>query len=324
MKFLNDLRFQKNLLLQNKSCLNKGTYILHNNLRTYLQLGHSASKWFPSAKITLKNIVKILIARIFYSIRINKNGKQFSAQAVYFSNELQTCNRDIKFFDYEKQIIKTICPNRSRYDSYMRNRSYFGDYFPLVDLLATDEEELAFVEKMITKSSISDEEWESVFQKLFSIYSAYYNKKEIDAKHNVTYLCTNFSRGKIEKNYFVTSFYRQHGDLSSDNFIYDTNGNVYIIDYEHADYYPYFYDLFFLMVNLYVWKDNHIGINLMVKGSFDNYFKNTADDSTTSIYDAFLLFADYFLSVYSKKGLPYEWCVKYDEFFGHVLDMLKR
>ena len=324
MKFLKDLRFQKNLLKKNKTCLKKGTYILHNNLRTYLLRGYSANSWFPNAKYTLKNIAKLLIARFFYSITTRKNGTQFSAQAIYFSNELQSSNRDIKFFDYEKKRVRTVCPNRLRYDSYMRNRSYFGKYFPLVDLLVTDEENLAFEERIIIKNDVSDSEWEPVLRKLFSIYSEYYKKKDIDKKQCVAYHCTHLSLYKIDRNEYLTTFYRQHGDLSPDNFIYSASGSVYFIDYEHAGYYPYFYDLFFLMVNLYIWKDNHIGINLMIEGSFDDYFVNARENGIASIYDAFLIFADYFLGVYNKKGLPSEWRAKYDRFFVEVLKELKR
>ena len=78
------------------------------------------------------------------------------------------------------------------------------------------------------------------------------------------------------------------------------------------------------MVNLYVWKDNPIGIQLMIEGCFDDYIKTAAVNSINSIYDAFFLFADYFLNVCDQEGLSYNWHVKYKTVLCDILEKLSR
>jgi len=230
MKFLNDLQFQKNFLKQHRSYLKRGVYFLHGNLRTYISNEHKSNNWFPTVTYSIKTIIKVLIARVFYSVVVCSSKSEFGAQAVYFSNSHDTFNRDAKFFNYQEKVIKTVCPNKQRYDLYMNNRAYFEKYFPMVDLLLSDEKHLTFNEKMITKKSVSNNEWESVFRTIFNIYSSYYKIADID-KTSTVYHCTRFSSYGTERKDFSIVLYRQHGDLSSDNFIYDINGNIFFIDY---------------------------------------------------------------------------------------------
>ena len=131
-----------------KAYLKKGVYVPHDNLRTYILKGYKLDDWLPNSKHSLKNMIKILIARIFYSVRIRDNGTEFSAQAVYFANTPDHSNRDAKFFDYESKRLRTICPNKARFDTYIHNWQYFKNYFPLPDLLFADEEHFVFAEKM--------------------------------------------------------------------------------------------------------------------------------------------------------------------------------
>ena len=323
MKFLSDLQFQKNFLKQHKAYLKKGVYVPHDNLRTYILKGYKLNDWFPNSKHNLKNMIKILIARIFYSVRIRDNGTEFSAQAVYFSTVPQVYNRDAKFFNYEEKKIRTICPNKVRYDLYMHNRGYFVKYFPMVDLLMSDDERFVFEERMIDNRGVADGEWETVFRSIFDIYSAYYKTNGID-KIKTDYHCTNIPNYVPGCISFSTVLYRQHGDLSSDNFMYDADKRLFFIDYDHANYYPIFYDLFFLMVNLYIWKRNDIGISLLTNGAFDAYFSNVTEGETLCVYDAFLVFADYYLGLCKKDGLSEEWQIKFEKILFDIMGRLKR
>ena len=323
MKFLNDLRFQKDFLKRNKSYLKKGVFVLHENLRTYVLKERKKDTWFPGTKRTLKSKIKSSVARLFYSVQVRKSGDDFSAQAVYFSTVPHVYNRDAKFFDYEGKRVRTVCQNKVRYDLYMRNRTYFEKYFPMVDLLSADEERLVFEERLIDKISVPKDAWESVFRTIFDTYSTYYQLSEID-KTRVAYRCAQISESAAEAPEFTTTLFRQHGDLSSDNFIYDKNGKVFFIDYDHANYYPVFYDLFFLIVNLHLWKGNDIGIRLLTRGAFDAYFTDLSENGISSIHDAFFLFADYYLSVCQKEGLSSKWIAKYKAFLCDTLERLKR
>lgn len=268
-------------------------------------------------------MIKILIARIFYSVIAAENGTEFSAQAVYFANTPDHSNRDAKFFDYENKTVRTLCPNKVRYDTYIHNWEYFKNYFPLVNLLSADEEHFVFDEKMIEKRSVPDREWETVFLTIFGIYSAYFHTPGVDKK-DVVYKCSYMPNCDNENSKFSITLYRQHGDLSADNFIYDKDGKLFFIDYEHADYYPCFYDLFFLIVHSCVWKNNDIGIKLLESGAFDSYFNGGIESGISSVYDAFFIFSDYYLGVCKKSGVPEAWLNKYTKFFCDILEKLKR
>lgn len=323
MKFLHNLKFQKDFLKQNQACLKKGTYVLHGNLRTYVLNKHMKGNWFPTEKQSLKHMIKVLIARIFYSVRVPKDGDKFSAQAVYFSTVPQIYNRDAKFFDYEAKKVRTICQNKIRYDLYMRNRVYFEQYFPMVQLLLADDERFVFEERMIDNKGVADGEWETVFRRIFDIYSAYYKTNGID-KIKTDYHCTNISNSVTSGISFSTVLYRQHGDLSSDNFMYDADKRLFFIDYDHANYYPIFFDLFFLIVNLYITKRNDIGIRLLINGLFDAYFRDAAEGEILCVYDAFLVFADYYLGICKKDGLSEEWRINFEKILLDIAGRLKR
>lgn len=324
MRYLSQMKFYKHFLEENKDYLKRGIYVPSSNLRTYTLPQYRQDNWFPSGKYTLKNIVKILIARAFYSVIVRKDGSKFSAQAIYFSNMPQQYNRDAKFFDFDKKRIRTVCPNQKRYDLYMRNRLYFEKYFPMVDLLFADDEHYIYEEKIIEKMRVPDSEWNTVFRYLLGIYSAYYETPGIDQMH-VAYQYKHLSNHIDKKGgEQVITLYRQHGDLSSDNFIYDVNGKVYFIDYDHANYYPAYYDLFFLMIHLYIWEGNDIGIKFLINGAFDDCGKNIKGGSIASKYDAFLLFADYHLEVCAQEGLHEQWQRKYEKIFCGILDQLRK
>lgn len=325
MKFLSDLQFQKNFLKQHKAYLKKGVYVPHDNLRTYILKGYKLNDWLPKGKYTLKKLVKKLVAHTLYTVRVFENGNDFTSQAVYFANTPPSnhSNRDVKFFDYESKTVRTICPNKARFDKYIHNWQYFKNYFPLPDLLFADEEHFVFDERMIEKRSVPDREWIYVFQTIFDIYAAYFHTPGVDKK-NVAYKCSYITNCDNEDCRFSVTLYRQHGDLSADNFIYDADGKVYFIDYEHADYYPCFYDLFFLIVHSYVWENNDIGIKLMESGAFDSYFSSAVESGISSVHDAFFVFSDYYLGVCKKAGVPEDWCTKYKKILLDILEKLRR
>ena len=322
MKFFDDMRFQKEYLEKHRSYLKKGKYVLCGNLRAYTLKELQKGNWFPSEKSSLENRVKVWIARAFYSVRVRQDGSEFCAQAVYFSNMPKVYNRDAKFFDYEHKKILTVCPHEKRYEMYMRHRSWFEPYFPMVDLLAADPERFVFEERIVDKKKVAKDEWESVFHTLFEIYSKYYPAPGILQKAE-DYPCAHFSDLAFGRQTFSTVLYMQHGDLSSDNFIYDTSGSIYIIDYDNANYYPYFFDMFFLIMNLYIWEDNDAGVRLLLDGAFDRYFDFSLAGDVRSVYDAFLLFANFYLDFYTKKRLPDSWLNKYENCFRTVLTGLR-
>lgn len=73
MKFLADLVFQKQTIVKHQANLDKGLFVLHRNLRTYIRIGNKYD-WFPGAEKNWKNCIKFLIARLFFSVWSNQQG----------------------------------------------------------------------------------------------------------------------------------------------------------------------------------------------------------------------------------------------------------
>lgn len=321
MSFLRELKFQRDTLIKNKEYLNKGNYILHQNLRTYLlsgEIGKGAS--FPFGERGMKNVVKGLIARLFYSVKVKEDGNKFLAQAVYFSNLPDEFNRDIKFFDYRSQRILTVCQNEVRFQLYFKNRKYFEEYFQMPKLLWYNETERIFAEELIPKKRIPGPEWGNVLTGIFDCYLNYYRSVGAD---QISCRPSDMLQPGLEKILSEIALYRQHGDLSSDNFIYSENRDVYFIDFDHADDYPYYYDPLFLIVHLDFYEGNAIGMDLFLSGAFDAYFYDVMPASQNPVYDCFAAFTDFFWRKRIKDYVSERQKAEYRNYLQCILDKLK-
>ena len=61
----------------------------------------------------------------------------------------------------------------------------------------------------------------------------------------------------------------------------------------------------------------------MTNGVFDNYFNNVTESGIFCVYDAFLVFADYYLGVCKKEGIPQEWQIKIEKILCDIIGRLK-
>lgn len=297
MKFFNNLKFQKQFLEYNKAYLKKGKYVLHGNMRTYLlkENWKNAKRYsFPEEKYGFVGWIKRCIAHFFYSVKISKNGEKFNGQAVYFSNLPDSFNRDAKIFDYDTKKICTICQNKKRYDLYIGNREYFEKYFNMPELLFRNDKRFIYEERLIEKHSIQGEFWKEIYHKLFGLYQQYFAAQDAEIKDDEYSLSSELTDLNISTYLKTVYYYKQHGDLSPDNFIYEKSGKIYFIDFDHANYYPLFYDVFFLMINLYVVEGNKVGVKLFLEGEFDKYFEQIPTESRNIKLVCFAWFVECF------------------------------
>lgn len=271
---------QKKQLLKNTDYLKKGFYVLHNNLHTYLHLGtkHEAVK-FPNGGTGLKHFFRLIVGRLFFTVYVPENGKKFRADSVYFTTVPNPNYRDAKFFDYctnEKKVL-THCANTKRYDLYIKNRSKAAVIFPLPKLLYHNENELVYMEEIINSIDWQKDEDMSacVYNSLFNFYINYYS--QCDGK--------SFSKS-VEDNANLPSLLQMpeeitmtlhHGDLSADNFKFTRNKELFFFDFDHANLFPLYYDIFFLIFNEAIINGNWSGYDLLKSGAFDNYFRNIAE-----------------------------------------------
>lgn len=271
---------QKRQLLANSDCLKKGLYYLHGNFRTYLYLGtrHNVID-FPEGSAGIKHAIKLLIGRIFYSVWIPKDGEKFQADAVYFANTGFLDDRDTKLFSYksEDKTVLTRSIDRQHYSMYMSNRAKASKNFPLPDLIYQDDALCMYAERIVGGISWREDEERArlVYLKLFGFYKNYYSFAKL-----CNYLISENERcaqpSEIqEPDKCMTALH--HGDLSSDNFKVQENHEIIFMDFEHADFFPLYYDVFFLIFNEAVVNGNFFGYNLLLNGEFDGYFKNCSE-----------------------------------------------
>lgn len=189
----------------------------------------------------------------------------------------------------------------------MKNRAYFELYFPMIELTYMDDEHFIFEEKMIKKRRVQDEDWESIFIRLFKNYHTYYQMQSCDWKE-CSYSCKHLQYSRFTDRETQIVLYRQHGDLSTDNLILTDKGDVYLIDFDHGAFYPYYYDLFFLMLDLYVKEKNEIGFKLLIDGEFNSFLSDIpiGEAEPYSMREAFLLFANFYLDKCQRSGMGQE------------------
>ncbi len=268
---------QKNLMKKNSTYLKKGKYVLHDNLHTYMHTQASEGiVVFPKGRKGKKNFVRKILGKVLYSVRVPKNGEKFCADAVYFATVPNPEYKDMKLFDFSSQgkRVLTLCANRKRYDLYIKNRNRVEDKFPLPRLLSNDAEGLSYTEELVSGISWQGEgETEKkVYGALFRFFNSYYEKTEIRAFLPADSDNQNLPEGLIITENFGTALH--HGDLSADNFKFSKEGGLYFFDFDHANTFPLYYDIFFLIFNEAVINGNLFGYELLKNGEFDKYFKN--------------------------------------------------
>ncbi len=274
MRELDILKKQKQKLRQNSVCLKKGTYILQDNLRTYI---HSSCKKkelnFPVGERGIKHAIMRFIGKTFFRVKILNGGSVFSADAVYFSTVPNFDYKDMKFFDFssnQKKVL-TCCANQKRYDLYIKNRFLTESCFPLPMLLFKDDQKLIYAEELIEGVDWRRTEEKAVYGALFAFYRLFY---KVDG--GGVYSPTQKENDEVPQVLRLSEPVKvnlHHGDLSADNFRFTKDNKLYFFDFDHANIFPLFYDVFFLMFNEAI-QGNFEGMKLLKSGEFDCYFED--------------------------------------------------
>lgn len=280
MLVLTYLKNQKKSMKKNKRYLKKGFYILYGNSHTYWRIPiKNYNIFLPKERYGIKNILRNIIGKLFFGIRINRNGNDFLADIIYFATVPNLEYKDMKFFDLssENKMVLTQCANQKRYDLYMTNHNKVEGKFPLPKLIRKDDQKLSYIEELVDGILWQGDKKKEkiVYNTLFEFFLNYYAQNNSE----------NYTSGDrdninlpleltIEKNFSVIL---QHGDLSADNFKISIDKRLCFFDFDHADLFPLFYDIFFLIFNEAVINENYIGYELLKAGEFDKYFKSVQE-----------------------------------------------
>lgn len=234
-------------------------------VETHLKIRIGARKRFSKFKIKTKGLKLHENSIILLSNSTMDNGRPQSVKvfnltncqvSTYYNDEIKL-KKDIQggkmstlFFPTPKRILEDI-DKRIIIDEIIFSKS--------VDLLQNDER--IEVYKKVIKDYISY--YERVGHALVGKFSFSEREEDIQSLHDAVTLIRDFQ--------FVTVV--QHGDLTFNNILYEQKQNkLFYIDFEHSQAILFYYDMFFLMQNDYIYNRNSILLEEYLKGTFDELF----------------------------------------------------
>ena len=312
-------KWKLDYLEHHKEYLKKGKYFIMPNMRTIINSAYKKDlyKKFPRNKNGIKSKLLYMIASLD-KLKVEKNGNQLQATAVYFSNAGKDCDRVVKFFDYGKAQVLTKCQQKFQFESYLENRRVYSTYFKVPLLLHIDVENLTYTEEIVDKQNFYDLDKKVVLCKIAEIYH-----KHFSTTSSVKLTCCSelppFSFVTEQDKNILVPCYLQHGDLSIDNFIC-MKDDITFIDFEHQGYYTPYYDLFFLIVNTPDEKRRE----LLISGVFDKLISDTMKNEECPVRTAFKLFALMYYDKRLKQNSQSETCKQAVEVIERIYKALGR
>ena len=252
MKLIKSIVWNRNLILHNKRYLKPGVYILHPCLRAYTRMSLIKKDAYNLPITKLRGVKQIVMSfiRYFFLFVVWKKNSSFSGEAVYFSNTPILEQRELKIFSLDNKLVLIASANEASFRENIRLNSLatniFSPYVP--ELSIFDADKCLYTIDYISNYSrtvISTD----ILSKLFALYNNYYSVGdnristivEEDCPKQLDFVSKHIGKQCVE--------YLHHGDLSRDNMIITTDNKLYLIDFEHLNYYPKFFDVFYYLIN---------------------------------------------------------------------------
>ncbi len=205
-----------------------------------------------------------------------------NGEIILFSKD----KRRLKIFDLQNELIITIYGNKYDYLKIKNNIEFYKRFYLIPDIKEFDDSNQVIIEKRI-KNNLEinlEEKFKNILDlnlKLFytkeNIYKTInfnYNKNNIKDEM-IRNICDKLEKINIENN---IPFLYLHGDMWESNIIFNDNG-LYVIDWENAKEYPFFYDIFMFMFVEVFSKNNY--------ELLDNFFNSKYDLIFEKIFNIF-------------------------------------
>lgn len=256
-------------------------------MRTYANIGlyRNALSNFPFEKVNFKSILRYFVGLLF-SFCVWADG-DFKGEILYFSNISEQHNRDLKIFSAHESKIRILFANKVRALLYCKNREKADNKFPVTKLYEYNEDELYAIDEYIIKKKDENVSIEIVGE-LFDFYLKYYSqcKERCDFVKQKEYELHNECDLSLNE---CPILFLSHADLSKDNYIYtdDKERKFVFIDFDHSDYYPPFYDMFFLILNQLTAYGDYNLINALNDGVYDKYLTCYAEENGIGLNDIY-------------------------------------
>lgn len=291
--------YMLNNFKENASYLYPGEYVFDNSL-TYICLKDEdvlikANELFGNSIIKYSyKIIFYILKKVYFNKSIiitcqnNHIMDEFKGNIYLPANNNNTTN-DAKIFDFANKKVLSIFSTTEKMKSEIENYNTTKDFFSIPKIINHDFKNLYIVEEIIDVRI--NELWTNsdnsyVMNEIINQYINYLSF----CKREYNYSFNNINNLIIDSkltNGFITKFKKSidsellnlefpfvklHGDLWSSNILLENNTNreIYIIDWEHAGDYLFFYDLFWFMQSEAVNNKNYDFINEYFLGEYDD------------------------------------------------------
>ena len=204
-----------------------------------------------------------------------------------FAGELVMVTRedDVKIFDFKSEKVKTYL-NTADYEKQKENYEHFKAYFNLT-IIDLNDQEASITEQLIPFKTVDKwtlEEMRDMFQDMstnFINYGTFCRKKLVPQQtipeiiDNCQAVIDDMTLMTMIENYLKMydlelpfSMVRGHGDFTTNNILLH-NETYYVIDWEDARDYVFYYDLFNLFFVDYLHTNNQLFLNYYLEGHLD-------------------------------------------------------
>ncbi|OFI49335.1 hypothetical protein BG261_01770 [Floricoccus tropicus] len=215
-------------------------------------------------------------------VLVKSENKKFMGDIVWFS-----AGGGYKIFS--KLQVLSFVDNRVEFDTKLDNYNYFSKYFRIPKLKIYDQKNMILSEQLIDFEEHN--QGEELLKSIFEDYNNYFANLKIEDIKNINFIEIQYSNHPFKNliSILINStndnilnqelpFIKLHGDLWSSNILREKKSNdLYYIDWDTANNYVFFYDIFrFFWNELDVLNNDYIFQYLGGKYDylFDRLFRN--------------------------------------------------
>ena len=233
------------------------------------------------------------LKRRMFQVTVNSKDKVYDGEIIAFGN---TASDDIpasvKIFNLTRQEVVTVYLNATKMQSDLQAYEFFKDKLPLVPMLSRELDRSMIKEKLILSKPIAkmnENEYLHLFETIVRFYVRYFKSEQAGGTITVDDLLNEAIDKGIDQYNLSKILSRLHNFQNKDVILKVLHGDFtysnlllyedccYFIDFEHFGQYCFYYDIFWLMQNEYVYGQNKTLLTLYFNGQLDSIFEELFD-----------------------------------------------
>ncbi len=282
------LRKRKKTLKKFSYFLKNGQYLGDSRAKVFFLRANDINQDFCEQQLKRKFSSSFLKQQLYLS-NLKSKDKFFEGEIIVFGNTTEDDNpASVKVFNLEKKEVVTIYQDTQKMYKDLNAYDFFLEKLPLVPILFKDIEQKVIKEKLIFGKKIElldNKEYTKLFNNIINNYCSYFKNER-----KISFVCISELINEAKQKRFDIGIGKQifkklenikskqvplitlHGDFTYSNLLLD-NKSCYFIDFEHYGKYCFYYDIFWLMQNEYVYGHNKTLMKQYFNGELDSYFK---------------------------------------------------